>query len=130
MNKINLFLLVVISLIAICVDCYAGYAMFLMFAMPIGHYLSPFLLLFLVLSVPIVFISSVIGLFYLKRLAYWVFFGMTVILHSFLVFFYIYDLVKRYDVMGIKQVFLLAFFIVFTIYFLLPSTRSLFSSRR
>ena len=37
----------------------------------------------------IVFISSVIGLFYLKRLAYWVFFGMTVILHSFLVFFYI-----------------------------------------
>ncbi len=132
MNKINLFLLVIISLIAICVDCYAGYAMLLMFAMPIGHYLSPFLLLFLVLSIPVTFISSVIGLFYLKRWAYWIFFSMTLILATFLlyIYFYIYSLAEKHLVLNIQQIFITVFFIVFTIYFLLPSTRSLFSSRK
>lgn len=81
--------LIVISTIAVLIDCYAAYALFMMTAMPIGHYLSPFLLLFLVVSVPFAFIASIINLFRLKEWAYWVFFTLTVLLHSFLSYIYI-----------------------------------------
>ena len=129
MHKINLFFLVLISLIAICVDCYAGYAMFLMFAMPIGHYLSPFLLLFLVISIPVTFISSVIGLFYLKKWAYWVFFAMTITLHSFLGYMYIFYVnIKAIKATELKWFFPLVSLSVFIVYFLLPSTRRLFDN--
>ena len=128
MRKINLFLLVVITLTAICVDCYAGYFLFLMFAMPIGHYLSPFLLLFIVLSVPILFISSIVGLCKLRKWAYWIFFMMTLLMHSFLIEEDIYYLkIKEVRTLGVEQFFLIVSLLIFVIYFLLPSTRKVFN---
>ncbi|MDD3345664.1 MAG: hypothetical protein PHO34_04475 [Candidatus Omnitrophica bacterium] len=128
MRKLNLFLLVVITLTAICVDCYAGYFLFLMFAMPIGHYLSPFLLLFIVLSVPILFISSIVGLCKLKKWAYWIFFMMTLFPNLFLISIDIFDLLNNIiKFFKIQQIFLMSFFVVFVIYFLLPSTRKVFN---
>ncbi|MCK9432049.1 MAG: hypothetical protein M0R00_03715 [Candidatus Omnitrophica bacterium] len=127
MNKLNLFLLAAITLTAICVDCYAGYFLLFMFAMPIGHYLSPFLLLFLVLSVPILFISSIVGLCRLKRWAYWIFFILTLLMHSFLIEEDIYYLkIKEVRALGVEQFFPIAFLLIFVTYFLLPSTRKLF----
>jgi len=128
MRKINLFLLVVITLTAICVDCYAGYFLFLMFAMPTGHYLSPFLLLFIVLSVPILFISSIVGLCKLRKWAYWIFFMMTLLMHSFLIEEDIYYLkIKEVRTLGVEQFFLIVSLLIFVIYFLLPSTRKVFN---
>ncbi|MDD5501097.1 MAG: hypothetical protein PHH57_05350 [Candidatus Omnitrophica bacterium] len=128
MRKINLFLLVVITLTVICVDCYAGYFLFLMFAMPIGHYLSPFLLLFIVLSVPILFISSIVGLCKLRKWAYWIFFMMTLLMHSFLIEEDIYYLkIKEVRTLGVEQFFPIASLLIFVIYFLLPSTRKVFN---
>lgn len=86
MNTKTLIGLIIVSAIAILVDCYAGYALFLMTAMPIGHYLSPILLLFLVVSVPILFIASIIGLFRFKKWAFRTFFALTLVLHSFLIY--------------------------------------------
>jgi len=127
MNKINLILLAIISFIAICIDCFTGYILLLMFAMPIGHYLSPLLLFFLVLLIPVLFIASVIGLFILKRWAYWIFFIMTLIFSGFLIFIDIFDFLhKIIKFFNFQQIFLMAFFIIFIIYFLLPSTRRIF----
>ncbi len=125
--KINLFLLVIISLTAICIDCYAGYILLLMFAMPIGHYLSPLLLLFLVLSIPILFISSIVGLCRLKKWGYCIFFIMTAFFHSFLIYFDVYYLIKNIiKAFGAKQILPITSLAIFIIYFLLPSTRKLF----
>jgi Zn-dependent protease with chaperone function len=126
--KINLFLLATISLIAICVDCYAGYVLLLMFAMPIGYYLSPWLLLFLVVSILTLFISSIVGLCRLKKWAYWVFFIMTMVSALFLlyIYIYIYSFTKKHFVLNFYQVSLLIFSVSFIIYFLIPSTRRMF----
>jgi hypothetical protein len=126
MNTRILIGLIIVSIMAILVDCYAGYGLFLMTAMPIGFYLSPMLLLFLVVSIPTIFIASVIGLFRFKKWAYWMFFALTFLLHSFLVCIYIYDLVKGYDTLRIKHIFPMVSYLMFIIYFFLPSARRLF----
>jgi hypothetical protein len=119
--------LIIISVIAIFIDCYAGYGLFLMTAMPIGHYLSPILLLFLVVSVPITFIASIIGLFRFKKWAYRTFFTLTLLLHSFLIYIDIYDLtIKAIKRLEIQQIFPMVSLFVFVVYFLLPSVRKLF----
>jgi hypothetical protein len=127
MNTKILIGLVIVSIIAILVDCYAGYGLFLMTAMPIGFYLSPILLLFLVVLIPVIFIISIIGLFRFKKWAYRIFFIMTLLLHSFLIHTDIYHLtirvIKRLE---IQQIFPITFCLIFIIYFLLPATRRLF----
>jgi len=119
--------LTIISIIAILIDCYAGYALFLMTAMPIGHYLSPILLLFFVVLIPALFISSIVGLFKFRKWGYFIFFVLTIILNSFLTYMVIYDLTKGYINIRFPQIFLIVFFLVFIIYFLRPSIRRLFS---
>ena len=111
--------LIIVSIIAILIDCYAGYALFLMTAMPIGHYLSPILLLVLTISVPITFIASIIGLFRFKKWAYRTFFILTLVLHSFLIYIDIYDLtIKAIKRLEIQQIFPMISFLIFLIYFL------------
>ena len=127
MNTKALIGLIIVSAIAILVDCYAGYGLFMMTAMPIGHYLSPVLLLFLVVSVPILFIASIIGLFQLKKWAYWIFLVMTTVLHSFLIEEDIYYLTKKViKNLEMQQIFPMISLSVFLIYFLRPSIRKLF----
>lgn len=119
--------LIIVSIIAILIDCYAGYALFLMTAMPIGHYLSPILLLVLTISVPITFIASIIGLFRFKKWAYRTFFILTLVLHSFLIYIDIYDLtIKAIKRLEIQQIFPTISFLIFLIYFLQSSVRRLF----
>jgi hypothetical protein len=129
MNKLNVFLLVILSLIAIGVDCYTGYLLFLMLAMPIGHYLSPILLLLLVISMPTLYLFTIVNLFKLKRWAYWVFYIFTGLLASFLIYIYICigGSSKKNFTLHFHQVGLIMFFLVFMAYFLLPSTRKMFN---
>ncbi|MDD5108537.1 MAG: hypothetical protein PHC29_03395 [Candidatus Omnitrophica bacterium] len=127
MNKINLFLLIVISLIAICVDCYAGYFLFFMTAMPIGYYLSPILLLIIVISAPTIFIVSIINLFKFKKWAYYAFFIITVLMHLFLIGLDMYFLnTKIIKYLKIEQFIPIISLSFFVIYFMLPSTKSMF----
>lgn len=119
--------LIIVSAMAILIDGYAGYGLFLMTAMPIVHYLSPILLLFLVVSVPTIFIASIINLFRFKKWAYWTFFVMTVALHSFLIYMDISDfttkVIKRLE---IQHIFPMVSLTVLVVYFLCPSVRRLF----
>jgi len=127
MNKINLILLAIISFIAICIDCYAGYFVFLMTVMSLGSYytIPYFSFVFLI---TILFVSSTIGICVLKKWAYRIFFTFTIISISFLlyIYVYIYSFTKKYFILNFYQIFLMAFFIIFIIYFLLPSTRRIF----
>lgn len=122
--------LIIISIVAILMDCYTGRVFFLMLAMPIGFYLSPILLLAIVLFFPAIFISSIIGLFRLKRWGYYIFFTLTFIFSFLLLLRDIEYLVKKYITLGIPQIFLMVFFLTFTIYFLKPSTRKLFGRKK
>lgn len=126
-RNIVLIGLIAVSLMAFVVDCYAGYALFLMTAMPIGHYLSPFLLLFLVISVPITFVASIIGLFRFRKWGYWIFFITTLLLHSFLIREDIYLLsIKAIKTFKTEQIMPIVSLFVSIIYFMLPYTRRLF----
>jgi hypothetical protein len=126
-KKILSIILVIISLITIIVDCYAGYVLFLMTAMPIGFYLSPFLLLFIVVTIPIIFIASLVGLFKFRKWGYRIFFIITVFLHSFLVVIYIdYLHLKAIKPLELQYVFPMVYLLIFIIYFLLPPVRRLF----
>ena len=123
--------LIIVSIMAILIDCYAGYMLFMMTAMPIGHYLSPFLLLALVLFVPTLFIASIINLFRLKKWAYRVFFTLTFIFNLVLIsleirYIYIFSLAKKRLVLETQQIFLIVSFLIFLIYFFRPSIRRLF----
>jgi len=126
-NKIRIEL-VLISAIAILIDCYAARALFLMLAMAIGHYISPILVLLLALAVPAIFIWSVVNLFKFKRWAFITFFIMTILFHSFLIYIYLYifSIAERRLLLGSPQIFLILFFLTFSIFFLSPPVRRLF----
>ncbi len=81
--------LIIVSIIAVLMDCYAGYNFFLMMAMPMMVSLQYFSYV-VVLGIPMLFIISVINLFRLKKWAYMMFFVFTFILHSFLGYIYIF----------------------------------------
>lgn len=128
MNVKTLIGLIIVSVVAISVDCYAAYYLFMMTAMPIMHYLSPFLLLFLIVSVPLLFIASIIGLFWLKKWAYWTFLVMTALLHSFLIYLFIFFLtINASEALEMRYLFPVISFLVFVIYFLRPSVRKSFN---
>ncbi len=82
--------LIIVSIIAVLMDCYAGYNFFLMMAMPMAYCLPAFLPLVIVLSTIVLFVSSIVNMFRLKRWAYRVFFVFTFILHFFLGYVLIY----------------------------------------
>ena len=126
MNTKTLIGLIIVSAIAILVDCYAGYGLFMMTAMWLGvdftiPYFSAVFLL------PIIFIVSIINLFRLKKWAYRTFLVMTTVLHSFLIYIYMSDLTKGLiKDLEIQQVFPMFSLSIFFIYFLRPSIRKLF----
>ena len=63
----------------------------------------------------------------MKRWAYWIFFILTLLMHSFLIEEDIYYLkIKEVRALGVEQFFPIAFLLIFVTYFLLPSTRKLF----
>ncbi len=128
MHKINLFFLVLISLIAICVNCYAGYGLFLMTVMAYGADF-PLLYFSTVVLTLVLFIASIIGLFYLKRWARNIFVSITLFLSWGLLDVYLFQLRSKYIKLGIWLVLFIVFIPVFVIYFLLPSTRRLFGSK-
>jgi hypothetical protein len=114
-------------MVTISVNCYAGYALFLMTAMPIGFYLSPVLLLLIVVSVPVILTVTIINLFRLKKWAYYTFFILTLLLHSFLIEEDLYYLkIKAVRALEFKQFIPVISLLIFVIYFLLPSVRKLF----
>lgn len=133
MDKSKLFLLIVIIIISIPVNCLALYYLFLILAMPVGHYLSPWiffpLCLFLIFVVPVSFILTLVGLYEQKKWAYHTFFIITALLHSFLVFIFVwlhYLMSKRHHDLNFFQISFLVYFIIFVIFFILPSTRKFF----
>jgi len=81
--------LIIISVIAILIDCYAGYALFLMTAMAFGPD-YPFIYFTTVITLFILFTLSIMFFFKLKKWAYRTFFILTLLLHSFLILIYIY----------------------------------------
>lgn len=128
MNTKTLIGLIIVSAIAILVDCYAGYALFLMTVMGLGvdftiPYFSAVFLL------PIIFIASIIGLFRFKKWAFRTFFALTLVLHCFLIYMdiFIFGLsigaIKRLEM---QQIFPMISLLIFLIYFLHPSVRRLF----
>ena len=125
-KKILIIILAIISLLAIMVDCYAGYALFLMTIMWLG---VDFTILYFssVLASLILFFFALIGLFKLKKWAYWVFFSMTLALHSFLVTEYLYFLsIKAIKSLGAGHILPMVSLFVFIVYFLLPPVRRMF----
>jgi len=127
MHKLNILLLILISLTALIIDCYSLYILCLMFSMPVGFYISPFLVWFLWLTVPIFFIYTIIGLFKKEKWAYWVFFVSSSFLMLFLLYLeFHYFMLKIFKKFNENQIFLLVFFIMFIIYYALNSTRRLF----
>lgn len=122
--------LIILSILAILMDCYAGRGFFLMLAMPTAVYLSPILFLAVSLFLLILFISSIIGLIRLKKWGYYIFFSLTFIFSFLLLLMDIEYLVKKYITLGVPQIFLMVFFLTFTIYFLKPSTRKLFGRKK
>jgi len=120
--------LIIISLVAILIDCYAAYSLFLMTAMPLGHYISPFLVLLLVLTIPAIFIWSVVGLFKLRKWAYITFFSMTILFHLFLMYIDLYFMSKVEGGFHLEtpKIFLVISFLSFSIFFLSPPVKRLF----
>jgi len=129
MSIIKLSGLIIITMIAVLIDCYAGYTLFLMTAMPIGYYLSPFLLLFIIISVPTIFIVSIINLFKFRKWAYYAFLVVTLLMHLFLIeedVYYFFIKAKIKDSIGIEQFIPVASLTFFLIFFLLPVVRRRF----
>jgi len=130
MEKLNIAILVTLSLIALCIDCYSSYFLFLIFVFTIAHYLHlPLILIwFVILLVPAFFIFTIISLCKRKRWAFWTFFSVTAFLSLILLYIYVflYSFTKKNLALEPFQIFLISFFIVFTIYYLLPSTRRVF----
>lgn len=121
--------LIVLSIIAILVDCYAGRGFFLMTAMSTLRDNS--LLYFgIVLSILILFFGSVISLCKFKKWGYYIFFTLTFVFSFLLLLRDIEYLVKKYITLGVPQIFLMVFFLTFTIYFLKHSTRKLFEKKK
>lgn len=119
--------LMIISTIAILIDCYAACTLFLMTAMPIGYYLSPFLLLFIVIAAPIIFIATVINLFKFKKWSYYTFFVSTSLLHYFLIHMDLYFLkIKAIKSISIEQSVPMLSLLLFVSFFLLPAVRKMF----
>ncbi len=122
--------LIILSIAAILMDCYVGYAFFLMLAMSPAVYLSPILFLAISLFLLLLFISSIIGLFRLKRWAYNTFVMLTLVFNSLsLLMDMEYFIRSGYITLQTPQVFLIAFIVIFLFYFLKPSTSSLFGKK-
>ncbi len=122
--------LIILSIVAILMDCYAGYAFFIMLARHTAVYVSPILFLATSLFLSVVFIIPIIGLFRLKRWAYNTFVMLTLIFNSLLLLMDMeYFIRKGYITLQAPQVFLIAFIVIFLFYFLKPSTSSLFEKK-
>jgi hypothetical protein len=129
MNTKTLIGLIILSIVAILMDCYAGYALFLMTAMSIGPD-YPLLYFGTVIILLILFFASIIGLCKLKRWGYYIFVALTLVFNLPLLLMDIRYLIKGYITLGVPQIFLMVFFLAFSIYFLKPSTRKLFDKKR
>lgn len=130
MNTKTLIGLIMLTILAILMDCRAGYVFFLMLAMPTAVYLSPLLFIVVSLSLLILFISSIIGLFQLRKWAYNIFIMLTLIFNSLMSLIYIRDLRRGYNTFTNQLIFLIIFVLIFTLYFLKPSTRKLFDKKK
>ncbi len=121
--------LIMVTILAILMDCYAGRGLFLMTVMSIGPD-YPLLYLCTIIILSVLFIASVTGLCKHKRWGYNIFVALTLVFNFPLVLMDIKYLIKGYINLGIPQIFLMVFFLTFTIYFLKPSTRKLFDKKR
>lgn len=88
--------LIIVSIVAILMDCYTGYAFFLMTVMSLGPD-SPILYLSVCILILILFISSIIGVFKLKKWALNIFVTLTLVVNSLLLLIYILFSKPLYD---------------------------------
>lgn len=119
---------IILSIVAILMDCYAGRGFFLMTVM--SMLVDNSLLYFgIVLTLLVFFIASIIGLFRLKKWGYYIFFALTFVVSFLLLLMDIEYLVKKDITLEFPQVFLMVFFLTFVIYFIKSSTRKLFEKK-
>ncbi|MDP3731728.1 MAG: hypothetical protein Q8R31_01680 [Candidatus Omnitrophota bacterium] len=120
--------LIMLTIVAVLMDCYAGRGFFLMTAMSL--WLDYSLLYFgTVITLLMLFFASIIGLCKLRKWGYYIFFILTFIFSFLLLLMDIEYLVEKYIALELPQIFLIVFFLTFTIYFLKPSTRKLFERK-
>lgn len=131
--------MILITLMALCVNYHSVYLLGWILISSLSSITTipinvpvfvPYLIYFFIFIIlPTFCIFTIICLFKLERWAYWVFFFCTSLLNLILIFFHIISLsmISKHFVFGKLQILAISYFLIFTVYYLLPSTRKLFN---